>query len=81
MYSYVTKELPAIVTKNFNVTNQASIMGHRLGHSPDLDVKTSRGESGHAVLVEHADISDNVSLRNCENVDFMSHCPNDGEIY
>ena len=29
MYSYVTKELPAIVKANFNVNEKASIMGHR----------------------------------------------------
>jgi len=31
MYSYVTKELPAIVNSNFNVSGLASIMGHSMG--------------------------------------------------
>lgn len=31
MYSYVTKELPALVKANFNVNEKASIMGHSMG--------------------------------------------------
>ena len=30
MYSYVTKELPALIKANFNVNGLASVMGHRL---------------------------------------------------
>ena len=39
MYSYVTRELPALIADNFSVQNKQSIMGHSMGGTWSLNLR------------------------------------------